>query len=232
MRDSKRKKAEYLLSEIGEIDDKFLLEAENYRPQKRLLRHRAFIAVACLCCFVVIVMSAILRNGIISNNSKGESIEIPNSEANNSINKGDEASSEESLFSDVEQTKSGFDLLLALQSNGRYGYDSFESIKREQGKTYILWQGVEGGRIFMSRAFSKDEDEYINEKLGAGDSVGESSPSLEFYVWILRGDGSIVSPYLKDNKGNIANALFEYEAEIMPQEDLIEFIAKILEDKY
>ena len=124
----------------------------------------------------------------------------------------------------------GFDLLLSSQE-GYLGYDNFSEIPRDRGKTYILWRHVDGGKLCMSRALEESEIEAMSESLGVGESVGDKSPTLEFNVWILRGDGSIISPYLIGSEGNIGNALFDYEAEIIPQETLIELVERILANK-
>ena len=196
MNGDKKRKSEYLLSEIGEIDDKFLLEAENYRPQRRLLRHRPIIAAACVCCFIAIVLTAVLRGGLLGKNVSAESVNASSGLLNDDKNElYSEAFTEAVVETPIDVVLHDFDALLSSLDERR-GYGSFAEIEREQEKTYILWRAVEGGRIFISRPLTSDEAEYISEHVGLGESVGESSPTLKFNVWILRGDGSIISPYL------------------------------------
>ncbi|MBP3396642.1 MAG: hypothetical protein J6L87_05680 [Clostridia bacterium] len=224
MRDSRNKKTEYLLSEIGEIDDKFLLEAENYRPQRRLLLYRPLIAAACVCCFVAIVLTAVIRGGVLGKNAS-----VENDKVNSSLKEDtNEQYSEAVTESTSEPMQRSIDLLCSTYSSNQKSYGSFGELERESGKTYILWRHVDGGRIFISRALTDTEVNYIAKHAGLGQSVGASSPELEFNVWILRGDGSIISPYLIGSGGNVGSALFDYEAEIMPEEELISLIEQVL----
>ena len=248
----KKRKSEYLLSEIGGIDESFLAEAESYRKKRSPMWLKPLVAVACACLFVAGVLTTVLNKGGVFDNNVGmeaapesnDMIEGDKNEAN--VDKATEATPD---FEPEEVRKIGFDALLSLQTEyidgdsltdegtreqGKtyvVGYDSFEAVRREYGETYILWRHVDGGKLFMSRALDNDEVEAINKRLGIGRAVGADSPMLEFNVWILRGDGSVISPYLIGSGGNIGSTLFDYEAEIIPQEELIEIIGEILADK-
>lgn len=227
----KKRKSEYLLSEIGGIDESFLIEAEGYRKKRNPVWLKPLVAVACACVFVAIAFTALPRVDVFDKNASMESADGPTVSVQ--VNKDDlhyEVVTEAAADAEPEVYLFGFDALLSSQE-GYSGYDKLSEIPREQGKTYILWQHVDGGKLFMSRPLEKSEVESISKRLGIGSPVGANSPTREFNIWILRGDGSVISPYLVGNSGNIGNALFDYEAEIIPQDQLISLIAKILADK-
>ncbi len=248
----KKRKSEYLLSEIGGIDESFLAEAESYRKKRYPAWIKPLVAAACACLFVAGVLTTVLNKGGVFDNNVGmeaapdrnDMIEGNKNEAN--VDKSTEATPD---FEPEEVRKIGFDALLSSQTeyidgdsltdDGTreqaktyvVGYDSFEEVRRDHGETYILWRHVDGGKLFMSRALEESEIEAINQSLGIGQAVGAESPTLEFNIWILRGDGSVISPYLIGSGGNIGSTLFDYEAEIIPQESLIGIIGEILADK-
>ena len=83
--------------------------------------------------------------------------------------------------------------------------------------------------LLRSRNLTKNEVSRIHNLLGKGESVGASSPDLLCRVWLVCGDGIVLSPYLKNTDGNKGHAvLFDYEAEILPSSDLISCISDIL----
>ena len=47
-------------------------------------------------------------------------------------------------------------------------------------------------------------------------------------VWVLDGKGNVSTPYLKTSRGNIGCEIFDYEAEIIPDERLVDCISDIL----
>ena len=232
----KERKSEYLLDEIGGIDESFLVEAESYRKKRSSKWLKPLVAVACACVFVIGVMVSVPRldKNVSAESVNTQSPSLKGDKDNAYLEAATEAGpemTEAGAEQEPEVSRFGFDALLSSQGGGYTIYGSFADVQREQGKTYILWQSVEGGRLFMSRALDEDEAEAISNMVGLGQPVGVESPVLEFNVWILRGDGSIISPYLIGSEGNIGSALFDYEAEILPEDELIELVRRILEEK-
>ena len=231
----KKRKSEYLLSELGGIDESFLVEAESYRKKRDHKWLKPLVAVACACVFVVGVMVSVPRldKNLSAESVNNSNVSLKGDKDNAYLEAATEADpemTEAGAESEPEVSRFGFDALLSSQE-GYFIYDSFFDVPREQGKTYILWQHIDGGKLFMSRPLDDGEVESMNKRLGIGEPVGADSPTREFNVWILRGDGSVVSPYLVGSSGNIGKSLFDYEAEIIPQDQLISLIAKILADK-
>ena len=65
----KRRKSEYLLSEIGGIDESFLAEADSYRKRKSPVWLKPLVAAACACILVVGALGAIMGGKLMT---KGE----------------------------------------------------------------------------------------------------------------------------------------------------------------
>jgi hypothetical protein len=95
------------------------------------------------------------------------------------------------------------------------------------GEPSIIWQYEEGGEYCVV-PIEEYELSKIKVRMGRGREVGESSPDSELRVWICDGKGNVRSPYLKNSAGNTDSAVFDYEAEIIPDEDFVECISDIL----
>lgn len=196
MRDRKEK-AEKLLSEIGEIDDRLLCEAVNYKPS-RMRTYRLGLIAACLvlACFLAIAMP-LIRAAIDVNKNEEKEPYAP------------------TLDGALSNGSSHATRLESLESLSYYGTPS------------LVWQDGESGEIFVCELSSTQLKRLQNE-LGRGRNVGETSIRLDCKVWVLDGKGSVRSPYLKNSLGNEGIALFDYEAEIIPSEKFIECVSEIL----
>ena len=196
MRDRKDK-VEKLLSEIGEIDDRLLYEAVNYKPS-HMRSYRLGLIAACLvlACFFAIAMPFIRAALDINTNGDGDTYTVT---LDGALSSGS-----------VHATR-----LASLESLSYFGSPS------------LVWQDGESGEIFVCELSSTQLKRLQNE-LGRGRNVGETSISLDCKVWLLDGKGSVRSPYLKKTLGNEGIALFDYEPEIIPSEKFIECVSEIL----
>ena len=211
MKNEKLKKADALLDAVGEIDDAYLAQALAYRKKRGVSSRLAFVAAA-IAMTVTLIFSVSIGLRLVSHNDLAPS--APGNE--NSEDKGASTNSLESL-------------MLSLPSK-----DSFTHVENEAdlpytgGKAYVVWQYKGESGYYLSDAMSNFELGAIKSQIGGGKEVGADSPTLECKVWILLGDGRVVTPYLKGHKGNISSRVFDYEAEITPDEDLVERISAIL----
>lgn len=108
----------------------------------------------------------------------------------------------------------------------------FETVSSPEGLSYVggaslVWQYEESGEYYVAR-LSQRELNNLTKAMGRGEEVGERSPELYCRVWVLDGRGNVTSPYLKEGSGNDGCTVFDYEAEIIPDEALIERISEIL----
>lgn len=221
MNNKKMKKAEYLLSEIGEIDSRLLDEAVSYKPKKAFSYTRVVVAACLAVIFAVTVLNAMLDTPLLESvggNMSGD-------EAETAADTRDELGADDSVSGILT-----LDSLLADKGMSGYATQtlSADTLPYFDGQTHIVWQRSGEERYYVSEALTAAEIAALEQVLGVGDEVGDSSPDTEYMVWILCGDGNVVSPYLKESAGNVGVGVFDYDPEIIPDEKLIREIEKIL----
>lgn len=197
---NKMRKTEYLLREIGEIDDRLIHEAVCYKPAKRSNYRWGMLAACLALVFIVAVAGPLMR----SMNS-----------VNDEVQKEDVAPVYVSLDELLPATQERF---FKVNDPDKLSYDSSAS---------LVWQDSESGQLYQIY-LTDGQFSNLNREMGKGEEVGELSPQLDLKVWVLDGEGNVRSPYLKATAGNTGCEIFDYEAEILPTEALIECIANIL----
>ena len=203
----KRIKAEKLLYTIGEIDDSLLEEAIAYRPRKRI-RSRILVLAATVAVIFTVAVGSALISSIVNSFDKEEA--IPEQEAPT-----------------VPPTIDS--LLEGARDGEKFDYVSLESdLPYIDSSAHIVWQYSGDDGYYVSDALTDSELDRLIYQLGSGEEVGADSPRIECMVWVLLGDGRVISPYLKASAGNISNGIFDYEAEIVPNESIVWTISGIL----
>lgn len=210
MRPNNNRKKEILFRAIGEIDDRLLHEAAVYRPQERSVLPRVLLIAATLSLAMALSVGAFLVS--LRNDEGNATPDAPNR--------------------NEEIETNGLDAVL-LNARERADYttvESAEALDYFSGNAYVVWQYEDSQTLCLSRALTDKEVNELTAQIDQGTEVGEVSPALSCKVWILLGDGTVVSPYLKSSAGNTASGvLFDYNAELMPTERLNSCISKILE---
>jgi hypothetical protein len=210
MKHSFDEKISYLLDEIGGVDDAMLTEAMSYRPAKKsgnLLR--TFAAIACAVLVSVTGFSAVLINW--SGWFVGEW-------GGNASDEGAPSWNAYTLDALLQDAKRGADYTL-LSSVREVSYF---------GDAHLLWQYVGDDVVYQSRALTERELERLCALIDDGKSVGESAPLQFARVWLVLGNGDVLTPYLPATPGNVSSAIFDYNAEILPSKALIDCISDIL----
>ena len=205
MKHSKQEKIEYLFDEIGRINDSLIHEAMVYRRVPKKLPIKAISVAASLLVACLVLFHA--GSGILSKFSRDEG----------TVDEALRAASLEQLL--TEQT----DLLdcRLLSAEGELAF--FD------GNAYLVWQETNGNRLYVSRPLASYELEKLKKTAMQGTPVGEESPVSDCRVWILCGDGSVFSPYLRSSAGNIGvGELFDYNAEVIPSSDFTTYVSDIL----
>ena len=212
------KKAEYLFSEMGGIDERMLQEAMTYRNRASIAPKLILIAaclalVSALCLGSVVVASRAIK-GILPLIDRVQS-ELPDASRPSG---------------DATGTPGTLDEMLVLsRDTARYTTVDMESLDFYDGAARIIWQYGDEDKVCVSRALTAYELSNLRREVQKGESVGESSPALTCRVWISLGDGTVVSPYLKLTDGNVGVAeLFDYDAELIPTEAFNSQISDIL----
>ena len=207
MKAQNKAKIAYLFREIGEVDDALVQEALVYRPKRtaipRVLMVAACLAMSFLLCFGLVVISMRVKD------SGGQM----------------KPSTEEAPVAD------SLDQLLLSQADSG-SYTTLQSVKEADffgGCGYVVWQYADSTELCVSRALTDAELNRLTREVGRGTSVGEQSPSLTCRVWLILGNGEVISPYLKESAGNRGYAeLFDYDAELLPNDEFISCVSDIL----
>ncbi len=235
------KKTEYLLSSIGEIDDILLAEAENYRAKKK--KHFLIPLIAACLAFAIMATTAlslsivipvgIMLFGDLAEKNDAEAYpenggELNQSPSQNEIQDGNNSADRNQSDKENEAVKESLESLLERFSDSGdcAKVESFSELSYV-GEPSLVWQSGDEGEIFV-KPLSSAQLESVERYMGSGDQVGQRSPKQSVKVWILDGEGNVNTPYLKNGAGNTDVVIFDYEAEIVPSEDLVDCISDIL----
>ena len=202
------RKAEYLFDEIGLIDDALVAEAMREGGAHRTalsLRRVTVAAVAAAMLFTATVgltLSALIRRS----------------------DKSDDSPTHDGM---IEQITLG-DALVRAELSGAQVYAEAQSIDLFDGKTKIIWQGESTDSYYTLDVSSVSDRQRLERALDATYSTSETvGTESDVRVWISYGDGSVISPYLRESAGNVGyGELFDYSPEIVPADDL----AKLIDD--
>ena len=210
MKKIKQEQAEALFRAIGEIDDFLLQEAVSYRPSKRFSLSALIPIAATLLLTTVLLVST----GVMSLWSP--SGKNPMSEQN-----GNAGSTPQTLDS----------VLLFSRDDALYTtVETADSVPFFSGEAYLVWQYADSEALCISRELSESEVETLTKKMGTGTPVEADSQSPSCRMWLVLGDGRVISPYLYPSSGNVGAAtLFDYEAELIPSSEFSSCISDILD---
>ena len=121
------------------------------------------------------------------------------------------------------------DVLMSESSTHEYSFVSTsDELPYFDDGAHVVWQIVGEDGYFVSDTLSRTQLSRIESSIGRGYEVGDESPELECKVWVLYGDGSVVTPYLKTSKGNVSSKVCDYEAEILPGDSFVSCVSDIL----
>ena len=223
---NKNEKSQYLLSMVGEIDDSILNEAASYKRRRK----KTFlipVLAACLSAIMILVMALPLAVIFTVGDLLPGDVNSPNLEGNETQG----SVGDENLENDLDAVVKPYgklDLLLNEQKNeGKYQkLDSAEELSYA-GSASLVWQYEEGGEIYVLE-LSHVQLASVQSCVGNGTQVGADSPTLSVSVWVLDGQGNVSTPYLKASRGNVGCEIFDYEAEIIPDDELVDCISDIL----
>ncbi|MBQ8309730.1 MAG: hypothetical protein IJX80_01795 [Clostridia bacterium] len=211
MKHSFDEKLSYLFDEIGGVDERMLTEAMEYRSAKRSAKVlRTLTAIACALLVTVTGVSVILTNWrgwfVVDGTDSGPSDGAFPSWSTHTL---------DALLQNARGEASY--MLLSSTSDVTYF-----------GEAYLLWQYEDDGAVYQSRALTGEELGRLCTLIADGKAVGDTSPAQFTRVWLTLGNGDVLTPYLPTTPGNISATVFDYEAELIPSDELISCISDIL----
>lgn len=209
----KRVAAERLFEAFGEIDDTIIKEAEaRYQKRSSGIRLTRFISVAATAVVLLVCMSSVL---VIGNLSKSDSdmSKVPDKIEDAGISN---SQSLENILHEVSETEA-------------VRFSSVDDIDYFDGEVSLIWNFV-GQDVYYSLKFSQNVSAATVKNNLSGTTKQLDANSLSVVVcnvWVSYGDGTVVSPYLKESCGNVGYAeLFEYSPEIEPSEKFTRFVER------
>lgn len=209
---NKEKAAEILLDAMGQIDDRFIYEAESASPQKTsasLFRRLAVVGLSVALAFTVAVSS--LVGALIHNAGKGNGTppEKDPSEADQSLGDTDLADTFISLKPSTSSMATNIDEVDLFDGTSKIIW------KYSHEESYRVCEISTVASVEISRMLSEKSD--FTEVKAADESNGFEG------IWISFGDGLVYSPCLKTSAGNVGvGTLFDYEPELEPSRQFIE----------
>ncbi len=219
---NKNEKTEYLLSMVGEIDDILLEEAVSYKKKRKktfLVPLVAACVAVCMTVMLALPLSVMIPLGFILLGNQDAEVPELNNPSDVTEGMGDE---------DAEEAHDTLDAILDAERLGK-GHTVLDSTEELSyiGDASLVWQYEDSSEVYVVK-LTQAELASVERNMGKGDQVGERSPALSCRVWVLDGKGSVSTPYLKDGAGNEGCGIFDYEAEIIPDEDFVDCISDIL----
>lgn len=216
MKHTQEEKLRYLVDELGRVDDRFLAETMTYRSP-RTLSWKLPTAIAAS--VLAIVVSASLILGSILPSTPDVGTQAPNTPPAQNV-------------PDTPLSPPSLDALLAESTHAPFGTIQSADAVNYFGGTYLVWQTSDSDTLYRSRELTDKETKRLISLIETGTPVGSVSPEQLCRVWLLCGDGTVITPYLPNTAGNIGmSVLFDYEAELLPSDELISCISDILNNQ-
>ena len=242
MDSNKSKRSALLLDAIGEIDDRFIFEAETYLPSKRKAPLRKYL-VAVFSVVLIMSLTLSLLVGMLTRedtkgNANGEIVDIPDENEEKPTDRPATSKPTDAPPENVEsESKTLSDALGQMKENTVSFASPLEREMLFDGDTKLIWkyEDEEDYRICpvssrysqrLERALAKKQDFVKITEPDVSDSDGIEG------VWVCFGDGYVFSPYLENSNGNVGyGTLFDYERELEPSEAFAQLIERIVSNK-
>ena len=235
MRDQKyNKDSELLLEAIGEIDDRFIFEAESYERKKSSLPLRKLI-IAAVALSLVFTFTLSLGIGLMlgSNRDKvdNDSAGVPNEDYDGAGDGFNNAGANDENIKPQPITTLE-DTLESVRYSSEELKSPFERDMLFDGSTKLIWKYSDEESYRVCTISSASDTKSIRRALEHKKDFSEvSEPAVDSIdgFWICFGDGLVYTPYLKSSDGNVGyGELFDYEQELEPSKSFATFIREII----
>ena len=230
MRDQKyNKDSELLLEAIGEIDDRFIFEAESYERRKSSLPLRKLI-IAAVALSLVFTFTLSLGIGLMLGSNRDK----VDNDFNNAPNE-DQDGADGNVKPGVQPIVTLSDTLHSVKFSSEGFSTEFERDMLFDGKTKLIWKysDEESYRVctISSNSDAKQLRTQLESKSGFKNVSEPAGDSIDGF-WVCFGDGLVYTPYLKSSDGNVGyGELFDYEQELEPSKSFATFIREIINEE-
>jgi hypothetical protein len=230
MRDQKHSKdSELLLEAIGEIDDRFIFEAESYERKKSSLPLRKLI-IAAVALSLVFTLTLSFGIGLMLTNIK------------DLIEDSFDGATEETQDDADNKIEPGVQPITTLEDalhSVKFSSESFSTtLERDMlfdGSTKLIWKYSDEESYRVCTISSASDTKSIRRALEHKKDFSEvSEPAVDSIdgFWICFGDGLVYTPYLRSSDGNVGyGEIFDYEQELEPSKSFATFIREIINEE-
>ena len=235
MRDQKyNKDSELLLEAIGEIDDRFIFEAESYERKKSSLPLRKLI-IAAVALSLVFTFTLSLGIGLMLGSSRdkvdNDSAGAPNEDQDGADDGFNNAGANDENVKPQPITTLE-DTLESVKFSSEGFSTTFERDMLFDGSTKLIWKYSDEESYRVCTISSASDTKSIRRALEHKKDFSEvSEPAVDSIdgFWICFGNGLVYTPYLKSSDGNVGyGELFDYEQELEPSKSFATFIREII----
>lgn len=235
MRDQKyNKDSELLLEAIGEIDDRFIFEAESYERKKSSFPLRKLI-IAAVALSLVFTFTLSLGIGLMLGSSRdkvdNDSAGAPNEDQDGADDGFNNAGANDENIKPQPITTLE-DTLESVRYSSEELKSPFERDMLFDGSTKLIWKYSDEESYRVCTISSASDTKSIQRALEHKKDFSEvSEPAVDSIdgFWICFGDGLVYTPYLKSSDGNVGyGELFDYEQELEPSKSFATFISEII----
>lgn len=235
MRDQKyNKDSELLLEAIGEIDDRFIFEAESYERRKSSLPLRKLI-IAAVALSLVFTFTLSLGIGLMLGSNR-DKVDNDFNNAPNEDQDGADDGFNNAGANDENIKPQPITTLEDTLESVRYSSEELKSpFERDMlfdGSTKLIWKYSDEENYRVCTISSASDTKSIRRALEHKKDFSEvSEPAVDSIdgFWICFGDGLVYTPYLKSSDGNVGyGELFDYEQELEPSKSFATFISEII----
>lgn len=225
----RKNQTDLLIDAIGNLDDRFIYEAENYVPRKRgaSLRRLAIIGV-CATLILSLMLAVFIGNGM----SKTQ--EENNDSINSELPPSTPSQTDQGTSSPEPEPEPDFFVALSnFKSETQDMISDFDRDELFDGATRLIWK-YEGDQNYRTCTVSKTPSSYLRSFFSGESSFDDANrdtdtKGLEGF-WVCFGDGLVYSPCLKNSLGNVGfGELFEYDVELMPSQRFTEIVTSIIQ---
>ncbi len=233
MKDNFKEKLDYLVDEMGGIDERYINEAlSTVSKQRKISSAKLFVLSAAVICALVLSVFVGAAVSGVKFSPKNSSEKAPDSLEQSEQLTSDRLHVEPPVNSEAPSGDILRELVLSLDKN------SFETVKYAEGErdflfdrqVRIIWtfnkEVYYAATVTGEENIKKLEDYFENEE----SIISTTGQAETFGMWVSFGDGRVLIPYLLyDSGGAVFGNLPDYIPEGYPDDDFANFIFSLID---